>query len=135
MGSGPAGLTAAIYTSRASLSTIVIEGRQPGGQLTTTTEVENYPGFVKTIDGSGLVNDMREQAKRFGTECSSDIVLGIHKENNSFMIECDSGKKYESRVVIIASGAVARSLPGLNTKEIRWFWSFKMCNMRWFFLS
>jgi len=115
IGAGPAGYTAAIYTSRAFLKTILLSGIQPGGQLTTTTEVDNFPGFPKSIMGPQLMTDMAEQAKRFGTEIISDEVKEIKKNSTFFCINTAS-KSYEAKTVIIATGASAMYL-GLPSEQ------------------
>jgi len=110
IGSGPAGYTAAIYTSRALLSTLIIAGPQPGGQLTTTTEVENYPGFVEGIDGNQLLSDMRKQAERFGTKIKlSNCQIVKLSERKTFLVAA-SQEEAEARAIIIAVGASARKL-------------------------
>jgi len=122
IGSGPAGYTAAIYTSRAFLETLIISGPQPGGQLTTTTDVENFPGFPKGILGPDLLNNMRKQAERFGTVIETDIVLSIQKSENRgqkaehfFTVKTNS-KNYEAKAVIIATGANPKTL-GIPSEE------------------
>jgi len=113
IGSGPSGLTAAIYTSRANLDTTVYLGLQPGGQLTTTTEIENFPGFVNGIDGPELMENMQKQAERFGAETFLDEVTELKIANSKFTIKTKAGEK-EFDSVIIASGARAKyiGLPG-----------------------
>ena len=107
IGSGPAGLTAAIYTARANLSPLLIEGWQSGGQLTTTTEVENYPGFAKGIMGPELMKDMRAQAARFGTEFLTGDVSAVNFTAHPFTITIDGDRTVQSKTVIIATGASA----------------------------
>ncbi len=109
IGSGPAGSTAAIYTARANLDTIILEGMQPGGQLTITTEVENFPGFENGIMGSELMNEMKKQAARFGTEFVWDEAVKVDLSKRPFTV---FGEKttYTCDVMIIASGAKARML-------------------------
>ncbi len=107
IGSGPAGLTAAIYTARANLSPLLIEGWQSGGQLTTTTEVENYPGFAKGIMGPELMKDMRAQAERFGTEFLTGDVSAVDFTRPPFDITIDGDRTVQSKTVILATGASA----------------------------
>jgi len=116
IGSGPAGYTAAIYTSRAFLKTLILTGPQQGGQLTTTTEVENFPGFPDGILGSALLDSMKKQAEKFGSRVIIDSVQSIQKkENNAFVVVC-STTSYEGRSVIVATGAQAKLL-GIPTEE------------------
>ena len=107
IGSGPAGLTAAVYAARANLSPLLIEGWQSGGQLTTTTEVENYPGFAKGIMGPELMKEMRSQAERFGTEFLTGEVTAVDFKQKPFMITVDAEQTIQAKAVIIATGASA----------------------------
>jgi len=107
IGSGPAGLTAAIYAARANLSPLLIEGWQSGGQLTTTTEVENYPGFAKGIMGPELMKEMRAQAERFGTEFLTGEVTTVDFKHRPFTIFVDAERTVHAKTVIIATGASA----------------------------
>jgi len=107
IGSGPAGLTAAVYAARASLSPLLIEGWQSGGQLTTTTEVENYPGFAKGIMGPELMKEMRAQAERFGTEFLTADVKAVDFKQQPFTITVDAEQTIRAKTVIIATGASA----------------------------
>lgn len=116
IGSGPAGYTAAIYTARAALSPVMIQGYQPGGQLTITSEVENYPGFEKPIQGPWLMQQMEEQAKNVGTELIMDAVSKVDFSKRPFVCETDGGLVFEAESVIIATGAQARWL-GLPSEE------------------
>src|SRR5262249_26027038 len=110
IGSGPAGYTAAIYAARAMLKPILIQGIQPGGQLTITTDVENYPGFADVIQGPWLMEQMRLQAVQVGTNIVSDHVTGLDLSSRPFRLECDSGDVYLADAVILATGAQARWL-------------------------
>lgn len=110
IGTGPAGLTAAIYASRANLAPIVIEGIQPGGQLTTTTEVENFPGFPNGIMGPELMANMKTQAERFGSKFVYSSVNQIDLSKRPFILHCDNGTRYSANSVIISTGASARYL-------------------------
>ena len=107
IGSGPAGLTAAVYAARANLSPLLIEGWQSGGQLTTTTEVENYPGFAKGIMGPELMKEMRFQAERFGTEFLTGEVTAVDFTQRPFTITVDAEQTNHAKTVILATGASA----------------------------
>lgn len=107
IGSGPAGLTAAVYAARANLSPLLVEGWQSGGQLTTTTEVENFPGFAKGIMGPDLMKEMRAQAERFGTTFVTGDVTAVDFGRHPFAITVDHERTIEARTVIIATGASA----------------------------
>ena len=110
IGSGPAGYTAAIYAARANLKPHLVSGLEPGGQLTITTDVENYPGFGDVIQGPWLMEQMKEQALKVGTEFHNDIVNKVSFEKSPFYVETDSGKEFTAKSVIIATGAQARWL-------------------------
>lgn len=116
IGSGPAGYTAAIYASRANLSPILYQGLQPGGQLTTTTEVENFPGFPEGITGPQLLEQMRQQAERFGTDIRSGEVTRIDLSQRPFKVEIDGSTELTAHSVIIATGARAKYL-GLDDEK------------------
>ncbi|HMF08358.1 MAG TPA: thioredoxin-disulfide reductase [Thermoanaerobaculia bacterium] len=110
IGTGPAGWTAALYASRADLEPIIFEGPQPGGQLTITTEVENYPGFAKGIQGPELMEIFREQAKRFGTEVLHDTVTDVDFSARPFRLQLDTGRPTTADAVLVCSGASAKLL-------------------------
>lgn len=109
-GTGIAGLSAAIYAGRSNNEPLVIEGTEPGGQLTLTTDVANYPGFPEGISGPELVDRMKEQATRFGAEIEHGVVTEIDDSDRPFRIECKDGTTYTADAVIVASGASARTL-------------------------
>ena len=110
IGSGPAGYTAAIYAARAMLEPVLIQGIQPGGQLTITTDVENYPGFADVIQGPWLMEQMQKQAEHVGTRIVTDHVTKVDLSQRPFRLECDSGDVYLADALIIATGAQARWL-------------------------
>jgi len=110
IGSGPAGYAAAIYTARAELSPLVLAGSQPGGQLTQTTEVENYPGFPEGVMGPELMERMRQQAVRFGAEMVFEEAIELVKEEGRVKIRVKGEREYQARGVIVATGAKPRML-------------------------
>ena len=116
IGSGPAGYTAAIYAARAMLKPTIVQGLQPGGQLTITTEVENYPGFGDVIQGPWLMEQMEQQAKNVGTNIINDMITKVDFSNKPFIAESESGTIYTADAVIISTGAQARWL-GLPSEE------------------
>jgi thioredoxin reductase (NADPH) len=116
IGSGPAGYTAAIYAARAMLEPVMIQGLQPGGQLTITTDVENYPGFADVIQGPWLMEQMQAQAEHVGTRIVNDIIVEVDFDRRPFVLTGDSGKTYTADSVIIATGAQAKWL-GLPSEQ------------------
>lgn len=116
IGSGPAGYTAAIYAARANLNPVQILGLEPGGQLTITTDVENYPGFADPVQGPWLVEQMQAQAKHVGTEMIYDLVTDVDFTRRPFTAKCDSGKIFTADTIIICTGAKARWL-GLESEK------------------
>ena len=116
IGSGPAGYTSAIYTARASLNPHLITGMEPGGQMTITTDVENYPGFAEVIQGPWLMDQMQAQAESVGTVMHNDLIVDVDFTSRPFKCTADSGDLYTADSVIIATGAQARWL-GLETEE------------------
>lgn len=116
IGSGPAGYTAAIYAGRANLNPVVYEGIQPGGQLTTTTEVENFPGYPEGITGPELMDDLRKQAERFGADIRSSIATKADLSQRPYHITFDNGDEVSADTVIIATGATAKYL-GLDDEK------------------
>ena len=116
LGSGPAGYTAAIYAARAMLKPLVIQGSQPGGQMTITTDVENYPGFAEVVQGPWLMEQMQAQAEHVGTELVMDHISAVDFGRRPFRLEGDSGDSYTCDALIIATGAQARWL-GIASEE------------------
>lgn len=114
IGAGPAGYTAAIYAARASLEPVLVQGMQPGGQLTITKDVENYPGFADPVEGPHLMEQMRAQAERYGTKMFFDIITDVDFTQRPFVCKADSGDEFIADAVIIATGAQARwlGIPG-----------------------
>ena len=110
IGSGPAGYTAAIYTSRANLQPVLYEGIEPGGQLTTTTDVENFPGYPDGVSGQQMMADMRRQAERFGTEIRTGTATRVDLASRPFHVVIDGEKEIRAESLIIATGASARYL-------------------------
>jgi thioredoxin reductase (NADPH) len=116
IGSGPAGYTAAIYAARAMLEPVMIQGTQPGGQLTITTDVENYPGFADVVQGPWLMEQMKAQAIHVGTKMVSDLIVAIDFDRRPFVLTGDSGDTYTADSIIIATGAQAKWL-GLASEQ------------------
>jgi thioredoxin reductase (NADPH) len=116
IGAGPAGYTAAIYAARAMLEPVLIQGLQPGGQLTITTDVENYPGFADVIQGPWLMEQMEAQARHVGTQIVTDFVSQLDLSRRPFRVSCDSGDVYLADTIILATGAQARWL-GIPSEE------------------
>jgi len=121
LGSGPAGYTAAIYAARAMLKPILVHGSQPGGQLTTTTDVENYPGYSKVIQGPWLMDEMKGQAEAVGTEMIQDHISKVDLSKNPFTATGDSGQIYTADSFIISTGAQARWLNLKSEQEFKGF--------------
>jgi thioredoxin reductase (NADPH) len=121
LGSGPAGYTAAIYAARAMLKPLVIQGIQPGGQLTITTDVENYPGFAKAIQGPWLMEEMKAQAEHMGTEIVSDTITEVKLSASPVWLRGDSGDEYTCDALIIATGAQAKWLDLPSEAEFKGF--------------
>lgn len=125
IGTGPAGLTAALYTSRANLDVAIFEGMQPGGQLTITTEVENYPGFVDGIQGPEMMDVLRKQAQKFGTISIYETVKKVDFSNRPFKLTTDKDE-YTADAVIVATGATAKTL-GIESEETYWGTGISAC--------
>ena len=121
IGSGPAGYTAAVYAARAILKPTLVHGMEPGGQLTTTTDVENFPGFAEAIQGPWLMEQMREQAKAVGTEMIEDHIASVNLKSKPFEAVGDGGQKYTADSIIISTGAQARWLNIESEQKFRGF--------------
>lgn len=117
IGSGPAGYTAAIYTGRANIAPVIYEGLEPGGQLTTTTMVENFPGYPDGVEGTQLMDDLRKQALRFGADIRNGIIAKAELDKHPFVLTTDGGKTIEADAVIIATGASAKYLGLADEKK------------------
>jgi len=115
IGSGPAGYTAAIYTARANLKPVLIQGMQPGGQLTITTDVENFPGYPDGVMGPQMMEDLRQQAERFGTDIRFDMVTEVDFSSRPFSLKTQMGEELQAKAVIISTGASAKLL-GLESE-------------------
>lgn len=116
LGSGPAGYTAGIYAGRAGLAPVIYEGLQPGGQLTTTTEIENFPGYPEGVDANQMMDELQQQAKRFGAEVRSAIAVKADLEKSPYTLTFDDGHQVQCHTLIIATGATAKYL-GLPDEE------------------
>ena len=116
VGSGPAGFTAAIYAARAALNPVLYEGIEPGGQLTTTTEIENFPGYPDGVQGTEMMNDLRAQAVRLGADVRTGIITNIETSKRPFVLTIDGDKQIEAEAVIICTGASAKYL-GLESER------------------
>ena len=116
IGSGPAGYTAAIYASRANLSPLLYEGIQPGGQLTTTTEIDNFPGYPSGVTGTQMMEELKEQAARFGADIRYGTVTKANLSKRPFIVTIEDEKEIEAETLIIATGATAKYL-GLESEE------------------
>ena len=121
IGSGPAGYTAAVYAARAMLNPILVYGSDPGGQLTTTTDVENFPGFADVIQGPWLMDQMKDQAKTVGTEMIEDHISSVNLKSQPFEVVGDGGQKYTAESIIISTGAQARWLNIDSEQKFRGF--------------
>ena len=115
IGSGPAGYTAAIYTSRANLSPVLYEGIEPGGQLTTTTEIENFPGYPEGITGTAMMEDLKKQAQRFGADVRRGIITDLDLSQRPFKVKVDHEHEIEAEAIIVSTGASAKYL-GLESE-------------------
>ena len=126
IGSGPAGFTSAIYTCRANMETVIFEGLQPGGQLTITTDVENYPGFPDGVTGPEMMEIFRKQAQRFGAKSIYEVVQTVDFSQRPFRLVSDRGTEYTADAVIIATGASARKLAAKG-EETYWGYGISAC--------
>ena len=126
IGSGPAGYTAAIYASRANLNPVLYSGNQPGGQLTITTEVENFPGYPEGITGPELMDDLKRQAERFGADIRDGVVADIEVGARPFRVKIDNGDELEADTIIVSTGASARFL-GLDDERRLWGMGVSAC--------
>ena len=135
LGSGPAGLSAAIYGARAGLEPIVVQGLQPGGQLTITTDVENYPGFRDVVQGPWLMEEMSAQAEKVGTRTIFDTIVDVDVSKRPFRMTGDGGDIYEGDTLVIATGAQAKWLRCTGRGRIERKGRIRLCDLRRVFLS
>ena len=135
LGSGPAGYTAAIYAARAMLKPVLIQGIQPGGQLTITTDVENYPGFAKVIQGPWLMEEMKAQAEHVGTEVISDTITEVRLKDKPIWLKGDSGQVYTCDALIICTGAQAKWLNLPSEAKFQGLRRLRLRHLRWLLLS
>jgi thioredoxin reductase (NADPH) len=126
IGSGPAGYTAGIYTSRANLNVAVFEGMQPGGQLTITNDVENFPGFPDAISGTELMNLLKKQAEKFGTKCIPEVIASVDFSKRPFTVANQKNEIYSAKAVIIATGATAKTLK-IKSEKTYWGAGISAC--------
>ena len=117
LGSGPAGYTAAIYAGRSGITPVIYEGIQPGGQLTQTTDVDNFPGYPEGVDGNALMDDLRKQAERFGAQIRTQICTKADLSQRPYTLTFDDGSQVQTQTLIIATGASAKYL-GLTKRSI-----------------
>ncbi len=116
LGSGPAGYTAGIYAGRAGITPVILEGLQPGGQLTTTTEIENFPGYPEGVDANEMMDDLRRQAERYGADIRSNIATKVNLDSRPFAVTLDDGSQLSCHSLIVATGASAKYL-GLSDEK------------------
>ena len=135
IGSGPAGYTAAIYASRANLNPVLYQGIQPGGQLTITTEVENYPGYPEGIQGPEMMVNFEKQAQRMGTDIRYGLATAVDFSKHPLKVQIDEEKWIEANSVIISTGASAKWLGLPSEQRLNGFWRECLCRVRWFFLQ
>lgn len=126
IGSGPAGYTAAIYASRANLSPVLYEGLTPGGQLTTTTDIENFPGYPDGISGTAMMEDLRKQAARFGADIRTGEILTVDTDARPMVAKADDGTEIAADTIIIATGASAKYLGLADENEICRVWAYRL---------
>ncbi len=135
LGSGPAGYTAAIYAARAMLEPVLVAGLQPGGQLTITTDVENYPGFAEVIQGPWLMEQMKGQAEHVGTRIISDTITKVDLSHRPFKLIGDSGDTYVVRCADHRDGRAGALARSAERAEIPRFWRFGLRDVRWLLLQ
>ncbi len=135
IGSGPAGFTAAIYAARADMKPVMYEGLQPGGQLTITTDVENYPGYPDGIMGPEMMDHFKKQAVRLGADVRFGMITEVDFSSRPFKCTADGMKIIHAKSVIIATGASAKWLGIPSEKKVERQWRKRLCSVRWFLLQ